>query len=317
MPPVERPAASRTMSEVHVQPDGDQVWIAHSAIAGTGAGPRVAASQLGAYLPATHQFVAVLDTTGALGKRILFPGHGRVLYVAQRGSDRDVFVTVDAAEHRPLAQRSYPGDRGEFRLSPSGRALIATDRTDQKLHLLDTASLVDQVVPGGSDLDPVIWATGEDVLYRLRPQGTSTEVQRFDLRTADLRKPLPLPSVVTTLPGLGDWPAVAPDDRFLALVIDAGTSASRIAMIDLAAATTRTIAGDVVPAFTNDDRVVVWQLRPDDTHDLRIVDPATGAASPPVATELVFPVGIPLRHHDLVLAASTLFEPVAFLYRLA
>jgi WD40 repeat protein len=309
-PPTNR--GPQKMSDVHVEPSGEQAWIIHSAVADVHAIPQVTTAHFGAYVPALGSFVDVLDTTGTLGKKILFPANDRVLLVTQRSTGEDVFVTVDTVARRPVRQRTYPGDRTDFRMSPTGRAVIATNQADTMVHLIDTAGLVDQPIPGTTTVQEVAWASHDDVLYTVESKLGSTRLLRFDLRTADLAMPIARPVLVATVSGDGSAIAVSPDDRFAAVTV----GGSKIALVDLTTAATTTIAGDQLPGFTNDDRMVVWRLGPDDTYDLRIVTPATGAATPPIATGYVLPpTSIPLRRHDVVVVEPFLFEDKpGFLY---
>lgn len=300
----------QTMSDVHVEPGGEQVWIIHSAVADIHAATKVTTAHFGAYVPAQHAFIEVLDTTGTLGKKILFPGKDRVLLVTQRGKTEDVFVAIDTALRKPLAQRSYPGDHTSFRLSPTGRALTAT-ATDTELHLLDTAGLLLQPLPGTAGFRDAAWASQTDVLYTIDLLGTSTRLQRFDLRTADLSKPVAAPALVATVPGTGVTLTISPDDRFAAISIRDSANVAQIALIDLAAATPTPIIvpGDALPVFTNHNRVVVWQPNPDNTHELRLVAPATGAGTPPVKIDFQLPPSsIPLRRRDAILGQPFPFE---------
>jgi hypothetical protein len=304
-----------TMSDVHVDQGGEQVWIIHSSVADVRASPTVITAHLGVYTPAQRAFVAVLDTTGTRGKKILFPARDRMLLVTQRGTSEDVYVTIDTAARQPRNQRTYPGNRTNFQMSPSGRAVLSTNAG--ALHIVDSESLFDQQLPGSASFKSAVWASREDVLYTTRVEAGATRLFRLDLRTANLGEPVALPVLVTTLAGNAGSVAISPDDRFAAAVMAPNSGgAFQIAMIDLVAGTTKAIAGDGVTAFTRDNRVIGWQRKQDGTHDLRLVDPATGAAAPPIATSLHLPVGIPLRQHDLVIATSILGEDAAaFLYR--
>jgi hypothetical protein len=307
-PPITHGA--QTMSDVHVEPGGEQVWIIHSAVADIHAATKVTTAHFGAYVPAQNTFVDVLDTTGTLGKKILFPGKDRVLLVTQRGKTEDVFVSIDTVAHKPLAQRSYPGDHTNFQLSPSGRALTAT-ATDGALHLLDTAGLLLQTLPETATLRDAAWASHSDVLYTLDLQGPSMRLQRFDLRTADLSKPIATPTLVAIIPGVGGGLTISPDDRFAAMYVRDSADVIQTAMLDLTAATPTpiTVPSDSTPVFTSDNRVVVWQPNPDNTHDLRLVTPATGAATPP--TNISFqlpPSSIPLRRSNTLIAQPFPFE---------
>lgn len=69
--------------------------------------------------------MSFLRFSAVLSNATLFLGNGRALHVTRRGNDRHVFVLLEAAARRPLNQRSYPGDRGTFRLSPSCRLVAA------------------------------------------------------------------------------------------------------------------------------------------------------------------------------------------------
>jgi hypothetical protein len=293
------------MSDVHVEPGGERVWIVHHAVANLDAFPNVTTAHLGVYVPATGEFAEVLDTTDTLGKRILFPGNGRVLYVTQRGTAFDVFVTVDAVARRPLAQHTYPGDRTNFRVSPSGRAVISTTQADAKLHLLDTASLVDQVVPGFLlEPDNIAWAPGEDVLYALRAAPGTTELVRYDLRTADLSAPLASPTVLAADPGFDGAIAMSADARYLGVGGIASSGPSHVTLIDTTTNAARTVAGDSVSDFARDGRAIVWHSNSDSTQDFRLVDPATGASAPTVATGWLFPFVKPLHSHDILLVGA-------------
>jgi hypothetical protein len=314
-PPVRGP---QIMSDVHVDQSGEQVWIIHSSVADIHASPQVLTAHLGAYVPATRTFLEVLDTTGTLGKKILFPARDRLLLVTRRGTTQDVFVTIDTAAHRPVKQHTVPGDRFGFRLSPTGRAVLATNRPDSTLHIVGIESLHDQPLPGVAPAAAAAWASAQDVLYTAQIVDDATQIHRFDLRTADLGRPLSPPALVATVTGHGSAIVVSPDDRFAAVPLAPSSGASLIAMIDLAtgAATMAPDADD--PSFTRDSRVVAWHERPDLTHDLSIVDPASGAATDPLATDLHFPQAIPLRRHDLVIATSVVFDIAvenSFLYR--
>jgi hypothetical protein len=307
-PPITR--GEQTMSDVHVEPGGEQVWIIHSAVADIHAATKVTTAHFGAYVPAKNTFVEVLDTTGTLGKKILFPGKDRVLLVTQRGKTEDVFVAIDTVLRKPLVQRSYPGDHTNFQVSPTGRALTAT-ATDGALHLLDTAGLLLQTLPETAPLRDSAWASQSDVLYTLDLQGPSMRLQRFDLRTADLSKPIAAPTLVAIIPGPGGGLTISPDDRFAAIYFLDSANVTQTAMVDLTAATLTpiTVPGDSTPVFTNDNRVVVWQPNPDNTHDLRLVTPATGAATPPVKIDFQLPPSsIPLRRSNGILAQPFPFE---------
>lgn len=317
-PPPPRPPVrgKQTMSDVHLEPSGNQVWIIHSAVDDVNSPNKVTTAHFGAYVPASATFVDVLDTTGTLGKKILFPANDRVLLVTQRGTSQDVYVTVDTVARRPVKQHTYPGDRTSFAMSPSGRAVVSINKPDAKIRIVDTASLVDQELPGPAGLRNPVWA--HDVLYAIATNqaGTSTQVLRFDLRTADLAKPIAQPQVVTTIPGRAGPPVVSPDDRFLALSLAAATGPSQIMAIDLAMGSSRTIVCDSTPAFTNDNRLIVWQEGANLTHELRFVAPDTGVATAPVVVDYQFPPSsTPLRRHDLMIANPFPFEDKpAFLY---
>jgi hypothetical protein len=315
-----RPPSTRgpqTMSDVHVDQTGEQVWIIHSAVADTRANPEITTSHFGVYLPANNTFTDVLDTTGTLGKKILFPAKDRVLLVTQRGTTADVFVAIDTVARRPVDQRTYPGDHTNFVLSPTGRALTAT-ATDTELHLLDTESLALQPIPGTVAFRDAAWASRTDVLYTLELQDSSTRLKRYDLRTADLSKPIAAPTIVATIPGAGVAVAISPDDRFAAIYLRDSANVDQIAMLDLTATapTAISVRGAALPVFTNDNRVVVWQRNPDNTHDLRIIDPATGTGTAPVKVAVQFPpTSTPLRRHDTLLVQPYLFEnQPAFLF---
>lgn len=311
-PPVVHGA--QTMSDVHVDQTGEQVWIIHSSVADVSASAKVLTAHFGVYLPAENAFHEVLDTTGTLGKKIVFPARDRVLLVTRRG-DQDVFVTIDTTLRRPLEQKTYPGDRRDFQLSPSGRAMVAV--AVDGLHVLDTANLVDQRMPGVSGFGHAAWAAGEDVLYAITPgTGPTSSVQllRFDLRTADLGQPIAAPEVITTVPGLGFAVAVSPDGRFAAVVVIA--SGVDLALVELATGATVHVPTAAYPAFTSDNRAIVWQGGPGGTLALRLVDPATGAGTQPVATGFtVLPTSLPLRRRNMMVALTDSFddEP-GFLY---
>lgn len=297
------------MSDVHVEPGGERIWIVHHAVADLDAVPNVTTAHLGVWVPDTGEFAEVLDTTDTLGKRILFPGNGRVLYVTQRGTDRDVFVTVDAVARQPLTQRTYPGDRSNFRISPSGRAVISTNQTEGRLHLLDTASLVDQLVPDGIvEPDDIAWMPGEDVLYLLRLAPGTMQLVRYDLRTADLSTPLAPPTVIAADPGFYGAIAVSPDARYLGVAGAVASDGSpQVTLIDTTTSGAIAVTGESISDFTRDGRAIVWQSNPDDTQDFRLVDPATGASSPTVATGWQFVLSQPLRSQDILLVDGAVF----------
>jgi hypothetical protein len=310
------------MSDVHVEPGGERVWIVHHAVADVAVHPNVTTAHLGVFVPETREFVDVLDTTGTLGKRILFPGNGRVLYVTQRGTDRDVFALVDAVARKPLAQRSYPGDRDNFRMSPTGRAVLSSNKADHLAHLLDTASLVDRPMSLAIvDEDDVVWAPGEDLLYALQVAPATTQLVRYDLRTADLSAPLPPPTVIATDPGFYGAIAMSADGRYLGVVSRSSDDASQVVLIDATTRAAITVAGDAVTGFTRDGRAIVWQTNADSTQDFRLVDPVTGLAAETVVTGWLLPTAVPLRDHDLLLVdAFDVFvnpEPAPFLYHTA
>lgn len=310
----------QTMSDVHVEPGGERVWLVHSSVANVDASPEVKTAHLAVYTPATGEIADVVDTTGTLGKKILFLGEGRVLYVTARGTREDVFVTVDTVARRPLAQHTVPGNREDFRVSPSGRGVLSIERGDGRLHLLDTASLVDRALPLELiDPDGVAWAPGEDLLYALRLVPGAIQLVRYDLRTADLGQPLPEPAVLAADAPEGDL-VMAPDGRHVGIAGTAADGSSRVVLLDTATRATVTVAGESVTDFARDGRAIVWQANPDDTRDFRLVDPATGAASPSVATGWVLPIVRPLRDHDVLLVdAIDRFvhpEQLPFLYRL-
>ena len=303
-PKIER--GPHKMSDVHVEPGGERVWIVHHGVGDLGARPNVLTAHLGVYVPDTGEFADVLDTTGTLGKRILFPGTGRVLYVTQRGTDRDVFVSLDTVARRPLVQHTYPGDRDNFRVSPNGRAVISTNKTDRRLHVLDTTSLVDRAMPADIlGADGVAWAPGEDMLYALRLRPV-TQLVRYDLRTADLGNPLPPPAVIAADAFFDGSIVVSADGRYLGVGCIAADDSRQVSLIDAMTGAVTTVAGDSVSDFTRDGRAIVWHTNapePDSfpTTDFRLVDPATGDAAPTVVTGLVFPTARPLRDHDIVL----------------
>ncbi|HSS00446.1 MAG TPA: hypothetical protein VLM79_25480 [Kofleriaceae bacterium] len=300
----------QTMSDVHAQPGGEQVWIIHSAVADVHAATRVTTAHFGAYVPAQNQFIDVLDTTGTLGKRILFPTKDRVLLVAQRGENQDVFVSIDTVTHRPLAQRSYPGDHTNFRVSPSGRALTATSMAPA-LELIDTQSLVLQPLPATTTFRDSAWASQADFLYVIDLQGDLTRLQRFDLRTADLSQFGPVPERLSTVPGTGYALAISPDDHFAAIALRDAANVAQVTLLDLTVAnpTPITVPCDALPVFTSDNRLVVWQPNPDHTHDLRLITPATGAATAPLTIEYQLPPAtIPLRSAPALLAQPFPFE---------
>ena len=295
------------MSDVHVEPGGERVWIVHHGVGDLNAKPNVETAHFGVYVPDTGEFADVLDTTGTLGKRIVFPATGRVLYVTQRGTAQDVFVSLDTVARRPLAQSTYPGDRQNFRLSPNGRALISTNKTDRRLHVLDTTSLVDRAMPADIiDADGVAWAPGQDMLYALRLRPAATQLVRYDLRTADLGNPLPAPAIVAADLCFDGPIVVSPDGRHLGVGCIAADDTRQVSLIDATTGAVTTVAGDSVSDFTRDGRAIVWHTNapePDSfpTTDFRLVDPATGTAAATVVTGLVFPTGRPLRDHDIIL----------------
>jgi hypothetical protein len=310
----------QTLSDVHVDRGGEQVWIIHSAVADIHASPRVTTAHLGVY--ADDAFVEVLDTTGTLGKKILFPAKDRLLLVSARGPNEDVYVTVDTAARRPLRQRSYPGIRGAFRMSPSGRLVLSNNAL--ALHVVDTDSLVDRALPATASTDVTVWATREDVLYLARAnqagpaEPRSTQLLRLDLRGVDLGGPLASPSLVATIAGSVSSVVVSPDDRFAAVLVVQNTGEVQVAMVNLATGSTQTIESGSFPAFTRDGRVTIWQRAADFTHDLRLLDPATGATAPPAATPFRFPLAMPLLHRDQLIVTSYLFEDEpSFIYSIA
>jgi hypothetical protein len=310
----------QTMSDVHVDRTGEQVWIIHSAVADTRANPKVTTAHFGVYLPASNTFSDVLDTTGTLGKKILFPAGDRVLLVTQRDKTADVFVTIDTVARRPVAQHTYPGDLGNFQLSPTGRALTASG-ADPQVQVLDTASLVLQTIPSTIGFRDAAWASQTDVLYTLQQDVGSTRLERYDLRTADLGKPIAAPTVVATVPGTGVNITISPDDRFAAIFFRDTAGIEQIAILDLTAATPTaiTLRSDALPVFTRNNRVAVWQFNPDNTHDLRIVDPTTGTGTPLAKLDYRFPPSsTALRRHDTVLTEPFPFEDSpSFIFDLA
>ncbi len=305
----------QTMSDVHVQPGSEQVWMVHSAIADTTATPAVTTAHFGVYLPDANEFLDVLDTTGTLGKKILFPSRDRVLYVTGRGTSQDVFVAVDTVARRPLIQHSYPGNRSAFQLSPSGHLVVSANQTDSRLHLLDTTSLVERPMPGVSD-SGALWASGADVLYVFEPLDTSTQVLRFDLRTVDLGQPLAPPTVVATIDGYGLLPVLSPGDRVAALTVISNASELQAAMVDLTTGASHLVASASAADITADGRVTVWQSGTDHTYDLHLVDPATGDAGPAVVTGWRSAGSFTLRHHDVVIIAPPSRDQQGLLYNL-
>jgi hypothetical protein len=319
-PPPGPTRGTHEISALHVEPGGERVWVVHDAVADVHAMPTVTTSHLGVYTPATGEFADVLDTTGTLGKAILFPRNGRVLYVTRRGTDRDVFVLLDATTRRPLDQRSYPGDREAFRLSPSGRLVLSTDESDHRLHLLDTATLIDQPLPYIlAALEFLEWAHNDDVFYVVQPDGAEAVVQRYDLRTADLAHLLPPPAIVARLSGaLGPFPMILSlDDRFAAFEVRQPPTQPpfeehQIALVALATGNTRFVPGLSAEAFTNDHRAVIY----DGLTKLRIADPATGTATQPVTVPCLLAITALRRHDALMIFPLTIRGPV-FLYRIA
>jgi hypothetical protein len=311
--PLPGPTRGRhAISALHVEPGGERVWVVHSAVADVDATPTVTTSHLGVYNPTSHVFAEVLDTTGTLDKATLFPGNGRVLHVTQRGTDRDVFVLLDAVTRRPLDQHSYPGDRDTFRLSPSGRLVLSRDETGRRLHLLDTATLIDQPLPDTfTSLAVVEWAHADDVLYVVQPEGAEAVVQRYDLRTADLARPLPALAAITRLSGSrGPTLILSLDDRFAAFALTQQPSA-KIALVALATGTATIVPGLLAEAFTNDHRAVISQ----GTTELRIVDPATGAATATLTLHDLVSITA-LRRRDALMISSLSFGGPVFLYHI-
>jgi hypothetical protein len=319
---IDHPRGEQTMSGVHVEPGGERVWMVHSAVADITATPMVTTAHLGVYVPAPLGFFEVLDTTGVVDKQIVFPGNGRVLYVGQRAAGRDVFALIDAVARKPLAQRTHPGDRTDFRISPSGRVLLSVDKTDHTVRLLDTGTLSEQVVPA-QHIPSLVWAPGEDVLYGVRLGTDTGQLLRYDLRTADLGAPLPPPVPVVTLPATAGGICMSPDGRHAAIAFTArdpsGIARNKVALVDLATGGFVSADGGVLPSdFTNDNRAIVWHVAP---REFVLVDPTTGASSAPVAVDLMLPTLRPLRHHDLLLigpvADPTGMLPPPFLYRIS
>lgn len=314
-PPPGPTRGRHAISALHVEPGGERVWVVHGAVADVDATPKVTTSHLGVYTPATRGFSDVLDTTGTLGKAILFPGNGRVLHVTRRGTDRDVFVLLDAAARRSLDQRSYLGDRGRFRLSPSGRRVLATDESDRRLHLLDTATLIDQPLPYiFTAIDFVEWAHTDDVLYVVQPEGAEAVVQRYDLRTADLAQPLPPPATVARMSGApGPILILSLDHRFAAFEVRRPPfGENQIALVALATGNTRFVPGLFAKPFTNDHRAVIY----DGFTKLRIVDPATGTTTQALTVPGVVAITALRRRDALMITPLTIRGP-GFLYRIA
>lgn len=314
-PPPPAGRGPQKMSDVHVEPGGERVWIVHHTVANINARPTVDTARLAVFVPDTGELAEVLDTTGTLGKRLLFPTAGRVLYVTQAGTATDIFVSVDSVARKPLAKASYSGNRGNFRVSPTGRAVISTDATDRKLHLLDTATLVDQAVPGIAAPDTIQWAPGQDVIYALQLLPTTTELRRYDLRTADLGRPIAPPARVVTLPGTGLSVTVSLDGRHAAVALVVAGS-SQVALVDLTTGNSMLFPGDGASGFTRDGRAIVWQPTGPNRHDMRLVDPVTGNATAPVAIELQKPTSVTLRDHDALLVESASHDAIPFVYNL-
>lgn len=315
-PPPQGIRGPQKMSDVHVEPGGERVWIVHHTVADLNARPTVDTARLAVFVPDTGELAEVLDTTGTLGKRILFPTAGRVLYVTQAGTTSDIFVSVDSVARKPLARASYPGNRNNFRVSPTGRAVISTDATDRKLHLLDTSTLVDQAVPSIAGPDTIQWAPGQDVIYALQRSATTTELQRYDLRTADLGHPVAPPSRVATLPGAGLGVTVSLDHRHAAVALLVSGS-RQVALVDTTTGNSMLFPGDAASGFTRDGRAIVWQPTGSTHHDLRLVDPVTGNATPSVATEFEASASVTLRDHDALLVQSASYDGMPFVYSLA
>lgn len=303
------------MSDVHVEPGGERVWIVHHTVTNINARTTADIARLAVFVPDTGELAEVLDTTDTLGKRILFPTAGRVLYVTQAGSATDIFVSVDSVARKPLAKASYPGNRGNFRVSPTGRAVISTDAADGKLHLLDTATLVDRALPGVDQPDMIQWAPGQDVIYALQLSATTTDLQRYDLRTADLGRPVAPPVRVTTLPGTGLGVTVSLDDRHAAVALVVSGS-PQVALVDLTTGSSMLFPGDVASGFTRDGRAIIWQPVGPTRHDMQLVDPVTGNATLSVATEFEQPTSVTLSDHDALLVQSASYDAVPFVYHL-
>ena len=284
---------TQTMSDVHVQPDGKLAWVLH--IQPDAAGGKT--THLGAFDPAARRFDEVLDTTGTLGKKIVFPGADRVLLVTSTPT-LDVLVLIDTTTETPIVERAYDGDLEDLRLSPSGRLLLATRMSDLSLVVIDTATLERLIVPTPASYLDARWGNTADVLYAVTPLGGgATDVVAYDRR--DPTAPL-VATPVASFDGSGYAITLAPDDRFAAVTMLHGL----LGVVDLAAGTARVIEGDCEPAFTNDDRVITWtRAGTAPTYDLQLVDPTTGAATPRVASTFTYPpTSIALRTHDVVIA---------------
>ncbi len=287
-PTPDPPANRQTMSDVHVQPDGSAAWVIHIQPSATG----VKTTHLGVFDPAARRFDEVLDTTGTLGKKIVFPSNDRFLLVTSTPT-KDVLVLVDTATHVPIAEQAYEGDLEDFALSPSGKLLLATDLTDNTLHVIDTATLASTTISDA--ISEARWATTSDQLYAIAFAPPGTSVVRYDLRDGAAATQ----ALVGTIAGSGYALAIAPDDRFAAVTL----VAPAIGAIDLATGTSRVLPGECEPAFTNDDRVISWTRGADQKFGMQLIDPTTGAQGARVATDYSSaPTSIPLRAHDLVIA---------------
>lgn len=296
------------MSDLQGEPGGERIWFVHDSVANIFDPVRVSTTHLAVYVPARLDVFDVLDLTGTVAKQIVPLGNGRVLFVAQRGTDRDVLVLLDAVARRPIAQRTHPGDRSEFRVSATGRAVIALDKADGLLHLIDAATLFDQPLPA-IRASTAVFAPDQDVLYGLHDEGiTTSTLQRYDLRTVDLGVPIGPPEAAGTIQGSALSIDVSPDGAGLAISSLPSSEPGQLrtfTLIDLAAGAASTLAADDAFGFTRDRRAILWRNGAGG-HDLVFVPPATGVPSAPVALHLAFPQVRPLRQHDLLVVHALL-----------
>jgi hypothetical protein len=201
---------------------------------GAGGSTSVPTSLLWAVEPDSGHVRQVADLSGRADPRILFPASGLLVMSEGDGKDR-----LDLYDNETLAKKKTVDESVRFngtRMSPSRKFVAVADNTSDKapIHIIETDTLAEHVVPHDGDWLEAMWMNGTDTLvavvfYDFTKPTAHARILSWSMEEVatggyqpDASKFWPKPRFDIDLPGVdGDflfsytWVGVSPDDKTL------------------------------------------------------------------------------------------------------